>query len=247
MSVQDHYENLLADLYSWTFGDFVSRVEVEKQWLHARGLESKNASLALDLGAGAGCHALALAGLGFRVKAVDTSAKLVLEMQTRASEAGASVLATVADMVGFLDAESEPADAIVCMGDTLTHLESQDRVRHLLRGARARLAPGGRFVVTYRDLSNELTGTDRFFPVRADDAAIFTCFVEYLPERVAVHDIVHVREKDGWRMKKSVYDKLRLPRAEVERWLKDAGFVDVERADAPRGLTGLVARSTGPC
>jgi len=46
---------------------------------------------------------------------------------------------------------------------------------------------------TYRDLTKELEGLDRFIPVRSDDK-IMTCFLEYeSAESVAVHDLIYTR------------------------------------------------------
>ena len=53
----------------------------------------------------------------------------------------------------------------------------------------AALERGGRFVITYRDLSREALELDRFIPVRSDDTTILTCFLEYEPETVKVHDL----------------------------------------------------------
>ena len=56
-----------------------------------------------------------------------------------------------------------------------------------------------------------LTGTARFLPVRADDQRILTCFLEYGPSHVTVHDLLHEREAGGaWRLQTSAYRKLRL-------------------------------------
>ena len=103
------------------------------------------------------------------------------------------------------------------------------------------VAPGGALVLTYRDLSLALEGTDRFIPVRADGDRILTCVLEYLPDVVRVHDLLHQRTPDGWRLEKSWYPKLRLAQADVERWLAEAGFGLAHVANA-RGLVEIVAR-----
>lgn len=80
------------------------------------------------------------------------------------------------------------------MGDTLTHLPSKDDVAALLRDVAQSLAPGGQLVLSYRDLTRPLTGTDRFLPVRSTDDRIMTCFLEYADaDTVMVHDLIHTR------------------------------------------------------
>ncbi|KAL2914084.1 hypothetical protein HK105_206342 [Polyrhizophydium stewartii] len=70
-------------------------------------------------------------------------------------------------------------DAIVCMGDTLTHLGSLDEIDSLVASSFGALAPGGRLVLQFRDLTQPLFGTDRFIPVRSDERTVFTCFLEW--------------------------------------------------------------------
>jgi hypothetical protein len=80
------------------------------------------------------------------------------------------------------------------MGDTLTHLASKADVRALFQDVFDALHSGGVFVITYRALTKELEGLDRFIPVRSDDSTIMTCFLEYeSAESVVVHDPVYTR------------------------------------------------------
>ena len=53
-------------------------------------------------------------------------------------------------------------------------------------------------LITFRDLSSELTELDRLIPVRSDENTIFTCFLEYELETVKVHDIVYNRNQGKW-------------------------------------------------
>ena len=254
-TVSAHYDELLAELYSWMLGDFSARVEAQRSWLRGlvddAGEPEELRPRALDLGAGAGAEAVALALLGYDVVAVDASAKLVAEMRGRVAEAGLAHRVDVvqADLVAFLEGPGRgegrgagPATLAICLGDTLTHLDSPATVRQMFRAARARVAAGGKLVISYRDLSDELRELDRFFLVRSDASKSLTCFVEYLPGRAVVHDIVHSRTESGWEMRKSCYPKLRLPVERVCEWLAEAGFRDVERVPCGNGLVGLVAR-----
>jgi SAM-dependent methyltransferase len=250
--VADHYQRLLADCYSWMLGDFDARAERERAFLEQHGLRAPAAgALAVDLGAGSGHQSVALARLGWRVRAIDTSTKLLDELRRRA--AGLDVVTdVVADVVAILDdlrhftrhLDGVAPGAIVCMGDTLTHLPSAEAVRQLFADARASLAPGGAMVLTYRDLSRALEETDRFIPVRADADLILTCFLEYFPDHVRVHDLLHRRTADGWRLEKSWYPKLRLAQADVERWLAADGFT-LAHVGNTRGLIEIVARVPG--
>jgi hypothetical protein len=132
---------------------------------------------------------------------------------------------------------SGPASVAVCMGDTLTHLSSRAAVQKLFADVHARLAPGGTLVLTYRDLTPELTGLHRFLPVRSDDTRIMTCFLEYNSrDFVTVHDLIYVWEDGGWKLNNSCYEKLRLSQEWVSAALQEAGLTVTQEGPAGRLL-----------
>lgn len=94
--------------------------------------------------------------------------------------------------------------------------------------------------MTFRDLTFEMEGLDRFIPLRSNAESIFTCFLEYEPERVKVHDLVYTRKGDGWELRKSCYRKLRIcPERSIE-WLKEAGFA-IDLSGNINGLVTIIA------
>lgn len=237
--VAAHYETLLARHYTWMFGvPFADKVAEQRALLEGFGVTP--GGLAVDLGCGSGFQAVALTDMGFaRVLAIDTSAALLAELHERRD--GRPVETARADLRALPSlVPAGAAAAIVCMGDTLTHLESRDHVSRVFRDIAAALAPGGAFVLTWRDLSAELTGTDRFIPVASDADRMMTCFLEYEPESVVVHDLIHVREGGAWTLHKSSYRKLRLPVGWLASELEDAGF-RVTRNEMAGRLSALVA------
>src|SRR5688572_10989815 len=87
-------------------------------------------AVAVDLGAGFGMHAIPLARAGYRVLAIDSSAELLNELR-----AGVGVLpidVVTDDLLAFRRHVREQPQLIVCMGDTLTHLENVEAVLRLI-------------------------------------------------------------------------------------------------------------------
>jgi hypothetical protein len=125
------------------------------------------------------------------------------------------------------------------MGDTLSHLPREEDLDRVFAGVAGRLAAGGRLVLTFRDLSAEARELDRFIPVCARDDLVVTCFLEYEPRTVKVHDLVWTRQAEGWRFQRGMYRKLRLAPEGVSDRLELAGF-RVAHADAPGGLAAVV-------
>jgi SAM-dependent methyltransferase len=237
-SVEKHYDEVLSDVYSWMYGGLDSALARYTDFFATRGLTPRGSGRAVDLGAGCGFQSIPLARLGFSVTAIDLDRKLLAELDRNAGSTPITVIRD--DLSNFGRHVAEPVELVVCMVDTLVHLESKGTVIELFAKVRAALEPGGRFVITYRDLSREATDLDRFVFVRSDDTTIFTCFLEYEPETVKVHDLVHRKQGGQWKLYKSFYRKLRLARSWVESELDRAGFSPVE-AGVDRGLITIVA------
>jgi len=245
-SVNEHYQNLLSAHYTWMFGlPFEQKMQEQKAILSEAIKASKNRpskQLAVDLGSGPGFQTVALAELGFSpVIAIDSSLELLDELRSQAKGLPVEIkhfdLRELPKIV-----QSGEAAAVVCMGDTLTHLPSKSDVSGLFENVFNALCLGGLFIVTYRDLTPELNGADRFISVRSDDMTIMTCFLEYAnPETVVVHDLVHTRQADGWRLKTSSYRKLRLGIDWILQELTAAGFIIQSKGLAGR-LLEIVAR-----
>jgi SAM-dependent methyltransferase len=236
--VEQHYDQVLADVYSWMYGGFDAALERYAEFFASRGILPSRSRRAVDLGAGCGFQSIPLARLGFAVTAIDLDRKLLEELREHAN--GVAIETVRDDLMSVDRHVRAPLELAVCMVDTLVHLPSKAVVTELLRKVHDALEPGGRLVITYRDLSREATELDRFIPVRSDDTTILTCFLEYEPETAKVHDLVYRKVDGQWTFRKSFYRKLRLAQAWVEAELARAGF-SLAEAGVERGLVTLVA------
>jgi hypothetical protein len=144
------------------------------------------------------------------------------------------------DLIDFNKHVNGNSELIVCMTDTLIHLESKEKVISLFHKAITSLENGGRFIITFRDLSYELSELDRFIPVKSDENIIFTCFLEYESETVKVHDLIYKRKADTWSLSKSYYRKLRLSKGWVDDQLSAVGFSQVE-SSVDKGFVTVIA------
>lgn len=239
-TVTEHYEKHLAPIYVWMAGGSAAALQAGTAEIEELNLPLHPGAVVLDLGAGFGMHSIPLARRGARVTAIDTSAEL-LRTLTDISD-GLPVQTVNDELLDFQSHLSEAPSAILCMGDTITHLPDVKAVESLIERASAALPRGGTFVLSFRDYSVPLVGDQRFIPVRSDDSRILTCFLQYEPESVVVHDILHQRTPDGWQMEASHYRKLRLSPEHLISMLQSNGF-NVRRENGMRGMIRLVAQS----
>jgi 2-polyprenyl-3-methyl-5-hydroxy-6-metoxy-1,4-benzoquinol methylase len=213
MTAKNHYDNHLAHFYSWMVGNFSEKQQAQEDFFNRNGITPKGNKVAIDIGAGNGLQSISLAKLRFEVIAVDFNRQLLDELISHKKDLHVK---TVCDDAGnFLLNFNGHADVIVCMGDTITHLETIGQVEQLMANISQHLASGGRTVISFRELIAELNGPERFIPVRSDETRILTCFLEYFPNHVMVHDILHEWQSGKWTQKVSCYPKLRLSEAYV--------------------------------
>jgi SAM-dependent methyltransferase len=138
-------------------GDWDERYAERQQWssepnaLIAELLTGLPPGEAVDLGAGEGRHALWLAGLGWRVTAVDFSA---VGLARGAAQPGAERVSWVTADVTTWDAAPSSQDLVL-----VAYLHLPDpAMTDLLRRAVAWLRPGGRFLLLGHDADNPAHG-----------------------------------------------------------------------------------------
>jgi hypothetical protein len=238
-SVQHHYETHLAPIYQWMLGGWnaaLARGEADLAGLLPDDLTGR---MAVDLGAGIGLHTVPLARRGCEVLAIDTSARLLRTLRRRGR--GLPIRPVQANLMSFQSFVNKPADLILCMGDTLTHLQDLPTIEQLLRQVTEALADDGQFIATFRDYTDLRPGARRFVNVGGGSGRILTCYLEYADQHVNVHDLVHERENGSWSLSVSAYQKSRLSPEWVGETLAAHGFVASLEPPAG-GMIKLVAR-----
>jgi 2-polyprenyl-3-methyl-5-hydroxy-6-metoxy-1,4-benzoquinol methylase len=237
-TVKEHYDLVLSDVYSWMLGGFDSGIERNAAFFKKHEISPVGSGIAVDLGAGCGFQSIPLAKIGFSTIAIDIDGKLLNELKNNSGTLAVKIVQD--DLINFDKYLHNEAELIVCMTDTILHLESKDNVLSLFNKVVSSLGPGGKFIITFRDLSSELSELDRFIPVKSDENLIFTCFLEYEAATVKVHDLIYKKNIDKWILKKSFYRKLRLSKDWVYGQLSKIGFNHVE-STVDHGFVTVIA------
>ncbi|HET9053260.1 MAG TPA: class I SAM-dependent methyltransferase [Cyclobacteriaceae bacterium] len=238
MTVKDHYDRYLGNFYSWAAGDFTEKQLLHEKFFLENDITPKISGVALDLGCGHGINSMALANLGFSVRAIDFNHQLLEELKERIGHR--KIEAIDAHLLEYLYSARVKPELVVCMGDTLTHLSGPDQVEELIALSAQKLERGGKLVISYREFANELTNEKRFIPVHSDENRIHTCYLEYLPGYVKVFDILLEREGDTWRQTVSWYPKLRIAVSRVISLFEKYGL-SLFKKEVILGMTYLVA------
>jgi SAM-dependent methyltransferase len=240
-SAKSHYADQLGRVYSWSVGGIDAAISRGESELQALTANPQATGAAVDLGAGFGMHAIPLAMRGFRVLAIDSCAVLLDELQDR--QGGLAITCIQDDLLNCQRHIGDAPELVLCMGDTLTHLDSVRAVEQLVGSTASSLCPGGRFVASFRDYTQGVHATARFIPVRSDESRIMTCFLEYGEDTVTVHDLLYERDdpsaQAAWRFSVSAYPKLRLSPERVLAMLQVNGLA-VTREPGPSGMVRLV-------
>ncbi len=238
MTVKDHYDRYLGNFYSWTVGDFTEKQALQEKFFLENDVTPRLSGVAFDLGSGHGINTIALANLGFSVRAIDFNQQLLEELKERIGHR--TIEAVDAHLLEYLYAVRCRPELIVCMGDTLTHLSGPDQVEELIALSSQKLERGGKLIVSYRELMNELTNEKRFVLVNSDENRIHSCYLEYLPGFVKVFDVLLEREGNAWKQSVSWYPKLRIAVSRIISLFEKYGL-SLLKKEVILGMTNLVA------
>jgi len=236
--VKEHYDNHLADFYSWMTGDFNARVNDNLEFFKTHNIIPFNDKQAIDLGSGHGIQSVALSHLGFNVLAVDFSRQLLDELKQNSN---GKVEVLEADIMDFKAYNTYKPELIVCMGDTLTHLKDVNDVKSMINNSAGILCENGKIVLSFRNFKNELKGTARFINVKSDDNRILTCFLEYFVNHVNVTDILYEKTEGKWIMKASSYPKLKLSPETVKQILEESNLMVINEENK-NGMDYVIAQ-----
>ena len=140
------FYNCIAEKY-----DFIFPLSPAHQTFFASELRGKTL---LDVGAATGNLTAYLSSQGYEVTAIDLSERLI----AKAAEKGITV-----QQLNMLNIDTLPAfDNIVCIGNTLPHLDSKASVQLFLQKAYGQLTQGGKLVL-------QLVNFEKYFAQQQDD------------------------------------------------------------------------------
>lgn len=86
----------------------------------------------LDLAAGTGNYSIALSKLGFNVVAVDLDEEMIRKIEAKNEEEKTSVKPHKLDMKKINELKDYNFDGIICIGNSLVHLDNMEEIKNVL-------------------------------------------------------------------------------------------------------------------
>ena len=145
----------LAEVYDWLTPEALLEPEGSVAAFAMVVDELSAGARVLDCACGTGTLAVGLALQGFDVVASDASRAMVERMRALATERGVDVRAAVRR---WEDLEGGPYDAVLCVGNSLTHAPGRAGRRAALAGMRAVLRSDGLLAITSRNWERPQAG-----------------------------------------------------------------------------------------
>lgn len=231
--------------------DWDARLASEGPFLRAL-LDEAHASRVLDAACGSGGHALALARWGYEMVGADVSPGMIALAQEKAAAAGLDVPFVVADLTpqppslvgkgecsppfvgeGLGERAGERFDAVLCLGNSLPHLLTQDELATALRGMAGVLRPGGLLITHNLNYDLRWRTRPRWFAAQGgvlDGREVLVWrFADYDDGtgKIAFNIALFQKGETGWEVQVHTTPQRPLFHADLVAALTEAGFGDV--------------------
>jgi SAM-dependent methyltransferase len=216
-SFENHYTEVLNKYYTKVFGGRDLNYKKAFDLFADFQIMPKVKSIAFDLGAGSGFYSIPLAKMGYTVFAIDLNNELLSEIRNGRVE---NIKIINDDILHFEKYSNQRISLVICMTDVISHLNSSNEIGILFNNISGKLGDEGKFLFSYRDQTREKLDTERIIPFYADDELILTTFIDVLPEKLKVFDLIYEKVNGEWITKSSVYWRLRMYSEKIKEILR---------------------------
>lgn len=225
------FYNLLARAFD-VMTDWESRLAHEMPFIR-RTLDRHKARSVLDTACGTGWHSIALAKLGYKLAGCDSSPAMIERARANAAQGQVNVRFEVADFTQ-INKFPETFDALLCLGNSLPHLLSQEGLVDALRNMRARLNLGGVLILHNLNYDLRMEKKPRFFSANGNADTLVWRFADYGPEFITFHTALFERKPEetqgpaSWSVEVNSTLQRPLLVAEFDAALAHSGFGNIQ-------------------
>ncbi len=212
----------LAAVYD-VMNDWPARLAFELPWLQ-QTLAAHGAQRVLDVACGTGQHVIALVQGGYTAGGADASPAMVAAAQHNAAAAGVEAVFVVSDLLD-LDAHVDGQfDAVLCLGNSLPHLLTEDQLVAALRQIRQRLVDRGLVILHNLNYDLRMQTRPRFFAAAGRATSLIWRFADYDDSGITFHTALFQWTGTGWTVEVNSTRQRPLLAAHLHVALSQAGF-----------------------
>jgi glycine/sarcosine N-methyltransferase len=193
-------------------------------------LEEAGATRVLDAACGSGGHALWLARQGYEVVGADVSPVMIALARQKAAAARLEAPFIVSDLANLQ--ASIAYDAVLCLGNSLPHLLTQDDLVAALRGMGGVLRSGGVLVLQNLNYDLRWQKQPRWFMAQGGvldgQEVLVWRFADYdvTAGRIAFHIALFRKDAPNWQVEVHTTPHRPLFQADLDAALAAAGFIE---------------------
>lgn len=219
----------LTPHYHLIFQDWHSAIK-RQAGIISRFLPSpQEAGPVLDCACGIGTQALGLAALGYEVEGTDISPSEVERAQRESASLGLNATFRIDDMRTLTTSPTGRYGAVLCMDNSLPHLDSDEQISTVLGAMRSRMKSDGVLLLSLRDYEKLMAERPSIMPPAFFQDGEFRRFVhqvwDWTDERsYRFHLYLTFENANGWQAHHVTGTYRAVTPAEVAALAERAGF-----------------------
>jgi len=229
------YDDFAADYSDSILTDFDAASRRDGERLDPL-LRPRGAKRVLDVACGNGLQSLALAELGYSVTGVDVSSGMIAQAKRNAQRRGVTVEWVAGDWHELGRLFAEPFDALICWGNSLSHVADADDLAAALGEMAAVTKSAGVCSINLRDwdrvMAERPKGIVRQVKETTEGRLItFDVWRYPSPETMVMELFILRGHGDQWNVRRRETTHRMITRSEFESAVAQAGFAVSEVTD----------------
>ena len=186
----------------------------------------------LDCACGIGTQSLGLAMEGFDVTGCDVSYGAIQRARSEASKRGLSIPFSVANMMQLSAIPDSSFDAVICIDNSLPHLETDEQLLQAAQQAYGKLRPGSSFIGSIRDYDRFVVERPKvqgpsFYSDNGRRRIVFQIWDWANERRYRFHLYITRSTESAWQTQHFTSTYRAVLRSELRHILEQAGFTNV--------------------
>jgi len=150
-----------------------------------------NINTILDCACGTGHHVMMLKHMGYDIKGSDLSPAMIDKARANLKENSLDVTLKISDFKDLHKNFGKQFDAVICVGNSLPHLLTDEDLTLALNEMNAVLNENGILILEQRNYDKLLKDKKRFFPVAFRENDVFFYVLDFFPSEI-IFNIINI-------------------------------------------------------